>query len=124
MKRYKLLVFLVLIIVFANPVFARDTARELKKLIGYTIVAADSVSEVVTSNYSDKYVKLYGGRVFKVDFLLLAPLVMTDVIIFAKSLPKKLTEKYKGKLPEHMLYSYKLLIDNKVYDATSQQQIK
>jgi hypothetical protein len=27
---------------------------------------------------------------------------------------------FKGKLPERMLYSYKLLVDNEAYDATPQ----
>ncbi|WP_096876873.1 hypothetical protein [Methylomonas koyamae] len=78
------------------------------------------MSEVFTKDYSQKYIKLHGGLTFKVDFLLLDPLEMTDVIIFAKSLPSELTEKYKGKLPDHMLYSYKLLFDNEIFDATHQ----
>ena len=60
------------------------------------------------------------GQVFKVDFLLLDPLALTDVIVFAKPLPKELAAQYRGKLPDRLLYSYKLLIDNEAYDATPQ----
>ena len=54
------------------------------------------------------------------EFLLLNPLPITDVIVFAKPLPKAIGENYGGKLPERLLYSYKLLIDNEVHDATPQ----
>ena len=113
-------VFLVFIVflLLSGTALARDAAKDLKKMVGYTIIASDSVSEVLTNNYSEKHIKLHGGWTFKVDFLFLDPLVLTDVIIFAKSLPDDLTAKYKGKLPDRMLYTYKLLIDNEIFDAT------
>jgi hypothetical protein len=87
-------------------------------MIGYTIVMADTVDKVYESRDGDKLIKLSNGQSFKVDSLLLDPLPLTDVIVFAKPPPKEIVEKFKGKVPERMLYSYKLLIDNEVYDAT------
>jgi len=104
----------------SSSTFARDAARDLRKMVGYTIILADTVDEVIENRQGDKLIKLSGGTVFKVEFLLLDPLPLTDVIVFAKPYPKIFAEKYKGKLPERFLYSYKLLIDNEVYDATSQ----
>ena len=98
----------------------RDAARALRKMVGYTIVMADTVDKVFEGRDGGKLVKLSNAQVFKVDFLLLDPLPLTDVIVFAKPLPKEMVEKFKGKLPERMLYSYKLLIDNEAYDATPQ----
>ena len=89
-------------------------------MVGYTIVQASTVDDVLDSRSLGKLVKLSSGQTFKVDFLLLDPLPLTDVIVFSKPLPKDLVDKYKGKLPERMLYSYKLLIDNEAYDATPQ----
>ena len=62
------------------------------------------------------FLKLSDGSLFKVD-LLLDPLSYTDVIVFAKSPPKEIVAQYKGKLSEYMMYSYKLLIDNEIYEA-------
>lgn len=121
MNKCKFFTLLLIVLGFSNQAYSRDAAQDLKKLVGYTIISADSVNEVVSSNYSEKYVRLYGGWVFKVSFLLLDPLVMTDVIIFAKSWPNELTEQFNGKLPDHMMYSYKLLINNEIYDASPQQ---
>ncbi len=81
MKTKSIVVVLIVQLHFSGVSFARDAARDLKKLVGYTIISSDSVSEVYTKDYSQKFVKLYGGSTFKVDFLLLDPLVMTDVII-------------------------------------------
>jgi hypothetical protein len=101
-------------------VYARDAARDLRKMVGYSIVMADTVDKIYEGRIGDKLVKLSNGQVFKVDFLLLDPLPLTDVIVFAKPPPKEIVEKFRGKLPERMLYSYKLLIDNEAYDAMPQ----
>jgi hypothetical protein len=101
-------------------VYARDAARDLSKLVGYTIVMADTIDKVFNDNYSGKYVKLSNGSVFKVEFLLLDPLSLTEVVIFAKPLQKEIVDKFNGKLPDHLLYSYKILIDNEIHDATPQ----
>ena len=120
MKRISNLILVATILLsFATSVFARDAARDLRKMVGYTIVLADTV-EKVFENDGNKFIKLSGGQVFKLDFLLLDPLALTDVIVFAKAPPKELSQKYKDKLPEQLLYSYKLLIDNETYDATPQ----
>lgn len=99
--------------------YARDAARDLRKMVGFTIVAAETVDEVLEKD-GDKRIKLSSGFVFKVEFLLLDPLPLTDVIVFAKPLPKELIARYQGKVPERLLYSYKLLVDNEIFDATPQ----
>jgi hypothetical protein len=96
----------------------RDAARDLKKMVGFTIVDASWVSDVTEDRMGDKYVELGNGSVFKVDFLLLDPLPITDVIVFAKAPSKEIIESFGDKLPEHMLYQFKLLVDNEAYDAT------
>lgn len=120
MKKHRLsLIYCIGICIFlSSSIQARDVARDLRKMVGYTIVFADTVDEVIEKNYGDKYIKLNNGKVFKIEFLLLDPLPLTDVIVFAKPFPKDLLDKYKDKLPEHLLYSYKILIDNEVHDIT------
>lgn len=120
MKRIAAIVFAATIALSASTAFARDAARDLRRMVGYTIIMADTVDKVFENDDGEKFIKLSGGQVFKVDFLLLDPLVLTDVIVFAKAPPKELVKKYAGKLPERLLYSYKLLIDNEAYDATPQ----
>ena len=112
------LLVMMTLIVSTRIASARDVANDLKKMVGYTIVMADTVEKVSQSKDGDKLIKLSNGSVFKVDSLLLDPLFLTDVIVFVKPPSKALLKKCKGKLPDHLLYSYKLLIDNEVYDAT------
>ena len=116
----KIFLFVIPLLIFSIPSYARDAARDLQKMVGYTIVASDSINKITQDDYTNKYVHLSGGYVFKIDFLVLDPLPMTDVIIFAKDLPEDLKSQYKGKLPDYMLHSYKMLIDNEIYDATPQ----
>ncbi len=96
-----LLVCFALLLVSPSVVIARDAARDLKRMIGYTIVDASYVEDVLESRSGWKYVKLANGTTFKVDLMLLDPLPM---IVFAKAVSKD-------------LYLVKLLIDNEVYDA-------
>jgi hypothetical protein len=116
MPRVAAFIVLVAMIMFAMPSFARDAGRDLRRLVGYCIIDATEVSETLDSG-GDKYVKLSNGYTFKVNFLLLDPLPLTDVIVFARPMSKELTDKYRGKLPEIMLYSIKLFIDNEIVDA-------
>ncbi len=115
-----LVAFVFTMLMFQDTTLARDAARDLRRMVGYTIIMADTVDEVFESRSGEKFVRLSNGQTFKADFLLLDPLPVTDVIVFAKPHPKEIVEKYKGKLPERMFYSYKLLIDNETYDATPQ----
>lgn len=109
-----------MLLAFSTPAaHAGDTARELKKLVGYTIVSADTVAKVAERD-GEKYIKLHGGSVYKVNFLLLDPLILTDVVVFAKPLPDELVRRYQGKVPARMLYSYKLMFDGDFYDAERQ----
>ena len=68
----------------------RDAARDLKKMIGFTIIDASWVTDVIDDDIGEKRVKLGNGSVFKVDFLLLNPLPLSDVIVFAKAPSKEI----------------------------------
>ena len=114
----KNIVLILSIILLTGNLYARDASRDLKRMVGYIIVIADSVSEIIETKNGEKHLKLTSGEKFKIDFLLLDPLVLTDVIIFAKAPSKELLEKFKDKLPEKYLYSYKALIENEVFDIT------
>lgn len=96
---------------------ARDAARDLRRLVGYTIIKADYVSDVLESRYGAKILKLSDGSHWKVDLMLLAPLTTTDVIVFSKKLPPEIVAKFPPKTPEILTYSIKILVDNEVYDA-------
>ncbi len=98
----------------------RDAARDLRKMVGYTIVQASTVQKVYESSGSSKIIKLANGQSFKVDYMFLSPLTLTDVIVFSKPYPKELVDKYKDTLPANLLSSYKLLVDNEAFDATPQ----
>jgi hypothetical protein len=114
-------IFYVIIIltlsIFCFPAHGRDVARDLKRMKGFTISDTASVKEVVKGDVvGKKIVVLDNGTKFEVNFLLLDPLPLTDVIIFTKPFSKELREKYKD-LPDNFLYEYKLLIDSEVFDA-------
>ena len=96
----------------------RDAARDLARMVGFTIVASGTVKQVAEGKIGEKLVILQDGTIFNVTFLLLNPLPLTDVIVFAKPPTKEIIEKFGDKLPKEMLTQYKLLIDNEIHDAT------
>ncbi len=103
-SRYTRFLGVLLFVVIVNFAEARDAARDLSRMIGYTIAASASVRSCADSSSAmSKIIVLDNGMVFKVDMLLLEPLVYTDVIIFVKSVSGVLM--------------VKLLIDNEAYDA-------
>ncbi len=119
MKRTALLaVVLVGLLAFVAYSASARTSRDLSRMVGYTIIAADCVKNVTQDEAYQKYVTLMSGTVFKVDGLYLDPLMLTDVIIFAKPYPPEVINQYRGSLPDLYMYSYKLLIDDNIYDAT------
>ena len=89
--------------------------RELRRMVGYTILASDGVAESFESEGS-KHVRLYSGQVFKIDgyaFVMNA----ADVVVFGKALPESLRKQYPN-LPPESFYTYKLLIDSDIVDAS------
>ena len=109
---------LIFALTFSVESSAFSVERELAKMVGFTIVASDTVEEIYEKDYNEKYLKLHNGSVFKVEFMYLDPLVFTEVIVFAKPPSDTIRLKYQDKLPEHMLFTYKLLIDREMYDAS------
>jgi hypothetical protein len=107
------------LVILALPLvgFSRDAARDLRRLVGYTIIKADYVSDAIEGRSGVKLLKLSDGTIWKVDLLLLTPLVTTDVIFFAKKLSPEIIAKMPPKTPEARMYLIKLLIDNEVFDA-------
>lgn len=100
----------------AEASLARDAARDLRRMIGFTVVSAASVSEVRSSGL-DMILKLDDGMVLKTSNLLLEPLPLTEVILFAKPPSKAILDKVGGKLSKEQLYEFKVLIDNEAYDT-------
>lgn len=97
----------VIVSLLGTSAFARDAARDLRRMIGYTILEADSVQEIIQNKNGTKVLVLYSGSAFRVDGMLLDPLLMTDVIVFGK----------RAGAGSNVLF-VKLLIDNEAYDAT------
>lgn len=93
------------------------TERELRKMIGYTIVYAGSIRDSAERNYSEKLIQLDNGWLFKLDCMMLMPLNFTDVIVFGKRYPDELLKKFPN-LPSQLQYQFKLLIDRDVCDAS------
>lgn len=110
---------LMFVALLALPLVAhsRDAARDLRRLVGYTIIKADYVSQALESRSGTKLLKLSDGTIWKVDLMLLTPLTTTDVVILAKKLPTEIVAKLPPKTPEVRTYSIKLLVDNEVFDA-------
>jgi hypothetical protein len=100
----------------AQTALGRDAARDLQRMVGFTIVMAASVSEVRSSG-TDMYLKLDDGMVLKTSDMLLEPLPLTDIILFAKPPSKEIFDKFGGKLPKEKLFEFKVLIDNEAYDT-------
>jgi hypothetical protein len=110
--------FVVLVLALArSSSSARDAAGDLRRMIGYTIIDAATVREVADAKYGGKLVSLDNGDVYKVALLLLEPLPMTDVIIFAKKLTKPEVDLYRKKFPNFPEIMIRVLIDNEAYDA-------
>lgn len=98
------------LIFLQGAVLARDAARDLRRLVGFTIMKADYVSEVIEGRNGGKLLKLSDGTVWKVvDSLMITPITMTDVIILGKKFPG---------LPEGKDLVLKILVDNEVFDVS------
>lgn len=96
----------------------RSMHRELRRMVGYTILSTDTVKEV-SERSGTKYVQLSSGITFKADafVLLLDPLPLSDVVIFSKPMPPA-TKQQMPNLPEPLYYFYKLLINDEVIEVT------
>ena len=95
---------------------ASQMRRELRRMVGYTIVASTSLQEIRESRTGGRYAVLADGSVFDLQGLSLA-LAFSDVVVFAKKLPPELASRYST-LPDRFLYSYKLLLDDEILDVT------
>ena len=90
--------------------------RELKRMVGYTIVSSTYLQEVKDGRSGSRLAVLGDGTVFEIQSLTLA-LPLSDALVFAKRMPSELLAKYPS-LPERMQYSYKLLVDDEILDVT------
>jgi hypothetical protein len=117
--RYHVQVAVILASTLAFPALAGENVRfGLRRMKGYTIVDAATVSRVLQDNQAmKKLVCLDNGAVYQIESFEMDPMVGSDVIVFAKPLPAELREKFK-ELPPAMLLQYKLMIDRELYDAT------
>lgn len=117
MKNRKALLSLVILFSFICGE-SRASLVDFNELVGYRVLKVDHVAETLESSSGDKYIKLRSGITFKVQFLLLPPLNLTEVVIFSREPSEAIIRKYKDKLPVAQLYSYKLLINDNLYNAT------
>src|SRR5678815_4057015 len=83
---------------------ASGIVRELRRMNGYVVVSSDTVSRVSEEGGS-KYVRLLSGATFKIDDLILGPLVMSDVIVFAKPVSAELKRQFSSLPPEYLYLS-------------------
>jgi hypothetical protein len=60
--------------------------RELRRMVGFTIVASTSLQEIRESRTGSRYAVLADGSVFELQALSLA-LPLSDAVVFAKKLP-------------------------------------
>lgn len=113
-----------LVLAVASDSLARDAATVLRGLVGYTITAAETVEKVIGEG-GGRYIKLSDGTWFRVRFLLLKPLPLTDVIVFKNPIapqPAGWTRKREpGTRGKVKLDMFKLLIDDEVYDAAREE---
>ena len=119
MRAWHVATIVVAIVVTAQSVnyaSMSSVRRELRRMTGYVILSSDSVAEVIERR-GEKHIRLLSGTTFKIDGLILGPLPVSDVIVFAKPLPEELKRQYST-LPASYLYSYKLLIDDEIVDAS------
>jgi hypothetical protein len=89
-----------------------DVASDLSGAVGYTVVAATTVAEVLENQDGEKFIRLTRGGTFKVELLLLDPLPGSDVVILAKTFPPGAVKNQK--IP---ITLYKLIVDDEVLDA-------
>lgn len=90
---------------------------ELKKMTGYTIIYGGYVKDRIEKNYTEKYLQLDNGWVFKLNCMMFMPMNMTDVVVFGKSYPDEVLKRVPN-LPKHLQFEFKLLIDREICDAT------
>ena len=97
-------------------VFARGPERELRRMVGYTIVASETVERCGKNDAGEDIVVLSNDQVFSVNFLGWVT-EGDDVVVFVKAPNKQMREALRGQVPDRMLFSYKLLIEDEMYDA-------
>ena len=91
--------------------------RQLRRMVGYTIIATDSVQDVMEGRYGAREIRLLSGARYKIDLGMVPPLVMSDVVVFAKTLQAE-PAKAGQDAPERRFYSYMLLVDDEVLDVS------
>ena len=101
----------------ALPANARDAARDLRRMAGYTIVGAAAVQETNQGRLGETIITPDSGIAFKITDVILPPLPLTDVIILAKSPGAEIIAKYGNKLSKEQLMSYRILIDNEAHEV-------
>jgi hypothetical protein len=96
-----------------------STARELRRMVGFQIVAADDVRQA-WSDGSDRFIQLRESGLFRVrpGGGLLTPAAFSDAIVFAKPYAAQLRQRYPG-LPARAYYDYRLLIDGEIYHVAA-----
>jgi hypothetical protein len=102
-KRTFLLVMLSVVwFQFSQKAEARDAARDLRSMVGWTIIDSTIVTAVDRASY-DTVLRLSNGRTVKLSAcVMLPPLPMSDAIVFGKKVGSG--------------YLLRIMIDNEVCD--------
>jgi hypothetical protein len=91
----------------------------LKDLVGYTIVSATSVTGTFEGADYDRVVRLDNGWIFQFRTYGYHYAYHPDAVVFAKEVTAADFTKYGLKPPPVLpLLTYKLLIDDEVYDVS------
>ena len=93
--------------------------RELRRMVGFHVVAVDDVRQSWRSESGDRFIQLRDYGLFKIQGLgLMTPPAFSEAIVFAKALPAALVRQYPGQ-PTRAYFEYRLLIDGEFYQVSA-----
>lgn len=85
MKRLVLLLAVVVAIAVTQPLTASTRiTRELKRMVGYTIVSSSTIKSITPSGEPERVVVLHNGLAFRFNLSLTLSLTYSDVIVFVE----------------------------------------
>jgi hypothetical protein len=113
----KLLPIILLVALLPWPAAANDVAREMKDLVGFTIIKANYVVDSSEDDMSFRLIKLSDGSQWRVSLLILPPLFGTNVLVLSKKFAPEIIARMPAKTPMLRTYEMKLLIRDQVYSA-------
>ena len=108
MKAKAFVITLLTALVLAAPAFARLTARDFRKLVGFTVIEITNVVGAFEGADFDKPVALDNGMVFTFNEYNYSYSYRPDVVVLAK----------KVTVGKDSALLWKLIIEDELYDVT------